>query len=184
MAKKLTGRALAKFEAERDVWQEVLDGVREIKAGKGKRKKVEAKSRIVRVRLKSGLSQAQFAIALGVSKRTLEQWEQGRREPSGVNQKKSLTCPNNNALSLTRHLRHRVSLRVVGRQESLYDHVSHDALSPALCLLRVHRCVHDQDGRGGVGWAVDHGTAGVVANDHQHPYVLHHSTRNLVPAQR
>ena len=42
MAKKLTGKALAKFEAERDVWQEVLDGVREIKAGKGKRTKVQA----------------------------------------------------------------------------------------------------------------------------------------------
>lgn len=37
MDKKLTGKALAKFEAERDVWQEVLDGVREIKAGGGKR---------------------------------------------------------------------------------------------------------------------------------------------------
>ena len=84
MAKKLTGNALAKFEAERDVWQEVLDGVREIKAGGGKRTKVEAKSHIVRVRLKSGLSQAQFAAALGVSKRTLEQWEQGRRKPSGA----------------------------------------------------------------------------------------------------
>jgi putative transcriptional regulator len=65
MAKKLTGKALEKFEAERDVWQEVLDGVREIKAGGGKRTKVEAKSHIVRVRLKSGLSQAQFAAALG-----------------------------------------------------------------------------------------------------------------------
>ena len=84
MAKKLTGSALAKFEAERDVWQEVLDGVREIKAGGGKRTKVEAKSHIIRVRLKSGLSQAQFAAALGVSKRTLEQWEQGRRKPSGA----------------------------------------------------------------------------------------------------
>jgi putative transcriptional regulator len=84
MAKKLTRKALAKFEAERDVWQEVLDGVREIKAGGGRRKKVEAKSHIVRVRLKSGLSQAQFAAALGVSKRTLEQWEQGRRQPSGA----------------------------------------------------------------------------------------------------
>jgi hypothetical protein len=41
MAKKLTGKALEKFEAERDVWQEVLDGVREIKAGGGKRTKVE-----------------------------------------------------------------------------------------------------------------------------------------------
>ena len=84
MAKKLTGNALAKFEAERDVWQEVLDGVREIKAGGGKRTKVEAKSHVIRVRLKSGLSQAQFAAALGVSKRTLEQWEQGRRKPSGA----------------------------------------------------------------------------------------------------
>ena len=81
---KLTGKALAKFEAERDVWQEVLDSVREIKAGRGKRTRVIAKSRIVRLRLNTGLSQAQFAAALGVSKRTLEQWEQGRREPSGA----------------------------------------------------------------------------------------------------
>jgi putative transcriptional regulator len=56
MRKKLSGKALAKFEAERDVWQEVLEGVREIKAGGGKRTKVEAKSRIVGVRMKSGLS--------------------------------------------------------------------------------------------------------------------------------
>jgi hypothetical protein len=28
MGKKLKGRALSKFEARRDVWQEVLDGVR------------------------------------------------------------------------------------------------------------------------------------------------------------
>ncbi|HZR03186.1 MAG TPA: hypothetical protein VFA81_08460 [Burkholderiales bacterium] len=61
MSKKPTGKALAKFEAERDVWQEVLDGVREIKAGGGKRTKVQPKSQVVRVRLKSGLSQAQFA---------------------------------------------------------------------------------------------------------------------------
>lgn len=84
MGKKLTGKALAKFEAERDVWKEVLEGVKEIKAGGGKRTKVPSTSQIVRVRLKSGLSQAQFAAALGVSKRTLEQWEQGRREPSGA----------------------------------------------------------------------------------------------------
>ena len=82
--KKLTESELANFEAKRDVWQEVLESVREIKAGGGKRKKVEAKSNVVRVRLKSGLSQVQFAAALGVSKRTLEQWEQGRRQPSGA----------------------------------------------------------------------------------------------------
>lgn len=80
MSKKLRGRALARS----DIWQEVLDGVRQIKAGGGRRIKVEPRSQIVRVRLKSGLTQAQFAALLGVSKRTLEQWEQGRRKPSGA----------------------------------------------------------------------------------------------------
>src|SRR3970282_1109022 len=84
MSKKLTGKALAKFETGRDVWREVLEGVREIKAGGGKRTKLQPKSQVVRVRIMSGLSQAQFAAALGVSKRTLEQWEQGRRKPSGA----------------------------------------------------------------------------------------------------
>jgi putative transcriptional regulator len=84
VTKKLTARALARFEAERDIWGEVLDGVREIKAGRGKRISVEPRSPIVRARLKSGLTQVQFATLLGVSKRTLEQWEQGRRAPSGA----------------------------------------------------------------------------------------------------
>jgi putative transcriptional regulator len=70
-------------EASRDVWQEVLEGVRAIKAGRGRRIRVEPKSPVVRVRLKAGLTQAEFAELLGVSRRTLEQWEQGRREPSG-----------------------------------------------------------------------------------------------------
>jgi putative transcriptional regulator len=84
MRRKLTGKDLEKFEAERDVWQEVLERVREIKAGGGKRRKVAPESPVARVRLKSGLSQTEFASVLGVSKRTLEQWEQGRREPSGA----------------------------------------------------------------------------------------------------
>jgi putative transcriptional regulator len=82
--KKLTGRALTKFEAERNIWQEVLDSVREIKTGGGKRVVVEPRSPVLRARVRSGLTQAQFAALLGVSKRTLEQWEQGRREPSGA----------------------------------------------------------------------------------------------------
>lgn len=84
MSKKLTGRALTRFEAGRDVWQEVLEGARAIKAGKGKRVKVQPRSPIVRARLKSGLTQGQFADLLGVSRRTLERWEQDRREPSGA----------------------------------------------------------------------------------------------------
>lgn len=35
------------------------------------------------IREKFGLSQAQFAAFLDVSKRTLENWEQGRRDPTG-----------------------------------------------------------------------------------------------------
>lgn len=85
-SRKLSGKALAKFESERDVWQEVLEGAREIMAGGGKRTSVSPPPQVVLVRLKSGLSQAEFAAALGVSKRTLEQWEQGRREPSGAAQ--------------------------------------------------------------------------------------------------
>ncbi|TBR44188.1 helix-turn-helix domain-containing protein [Marinomonas agarivorans] len=35
------------------------------------------------IRAKTGLSQQGFASVLGVSKRTLENWEQGRRQPTG-----------------------------------------------------------------------------------------------------
>ena len=84
MTKKLSGHALAELEAGRDIWREVLEGVREIKAGGGKRTSVEPRSPVVRARLKAGLTQAEFAALLGVSKRTLEQWEQGRRAPSGA----------------------------------------------------------------------------------------------------
>lgn len=35
-------------------------------------------------RLKLGVSQAGFARMLGVSLRTLQEWEQGRRQPSGA----------------------------------------------------------------------------------------------------
>ena len=65
MTKKLTGRALARSEADRDIWQEVLDGLREIKAGRGKRTSVEPRSPIVRARLKSSLTQAQLATRSG-----------------------------------------------------------------------------------------------------------------------
>ena len=35
------------------------------------------------IRAKTGLTQTRFADVLGVSKRTLENWEQGRRHPTG-----------------------------------------------------------------------------------------------------
>jgi putative transcriptional regulator len=72
------------LEAKRDIWQEVLDGARELKAGRGKRTSAAPRSPIAQARLKAGLTQAQFSAMLGVSQRTLEQWEQGRRTPSGA----------------------------------------------------------------------------------------------------
>ncbi|CAN5862513.1 helix-turn-helix domain-containing protein [soil metagenome] len=76
-------KELAEWEAERDLGQEILQGVQEIKAGKTGRRYTVHSFPIVRAREKLGLSQGQFADLLGVSVRTLQDWEQGRREPSG-----------------------------------------------------------------------------------------------------
>lgn len=70
-------------ETERNIGQEILEAVREVKAGGGRRFTIQV-SPIVEARLKSGLSQSEFAKLLGVSKRTLQEWEQGRREPTGA----------------------------------------------------------------------------------------------------
>lgn len=69
-------------EAERNIGQEILDAVREIQVGGGKRVQLKA-SPVVEARQKLGLSQVEFAKLLGVSLRTLQEWEQGRRQPSG-----------------------------------------------------------------------------------------------------
>lgn len=82
--KKMAARPLSQFEAKPAVGQQVLDGVQKIKAGRGTQASAEVRSPIVQARLKSGLKQDKFAALLGVSKRTLEQWEQGRRAPRGA----------------------------------------------------------------------------------------------------
>lgn len=70
-----------KRDANRDIWQETLDAVRDIKAGTvGQIETVEL-SAVVEARQKAGLSQSRFAELLGVSVRTLQDWEQGRRKP-------------------------------------------------------------------------------------------------------
>lgn len=67
-----------------DIGAELLSSVREMKAGIRARVHHPKISEIAHARLVSGLSQTAFAALLGVSVRTLQDWEQGRREPSGA----------------------------------------------------------------------------------------------------
>ena len=72
---------MSKKPENRDVGMEILDGIRQIK--KGETGRVITFPAISEIRNKVGLSQSEFAKLLGVSVRTLQEWEQGRRAPSG-----------------------------------------------------------------------------------------------------
>lgn len=76
----MTQKELRKRDAQRDLGAELLESVRQMVAGKGR----VVMSPVISARKKSGLSQTEFAKLLGVSVRTLQEWEQGRRQPSGA----------------------------------------------------------------------------------------------------
>jgi len=78
--KPLTDAELEAYEATRDLGAELLESILEMKAGKGR----VVFSPAIEARKKTGLSQSQFAALLGVSVRTLQGWEQGRKQPSGA----------------------------------------------------------------------------------------------------
>jgi putative transcriptional regulator len=107
---KMSKKELLARDVKRDIGAELLQSVRDLRAGRfgrkttivtmpdgsvgrlielpnGKVVKDEtltgARWALLSARSHSGLSQAEFAAALGVSKRTLENWEQGRAEPTG-----------------------------------------------------------------------------------------------------
>jgi putative transcriptional regulator len=65
----------------RRIGEEILEGLREIKRGEVGR--VVTYPPVAETRARVGLSQSEFARLLGVSVRTLQEWEQGRRAPSG-----------------------------------------------------------------------------------------------------
>jgi putative transcriptional regulator len=80
----MTEKQLAKWEKSRNIGQEILQGIRDIKGGRVGRRYTVGSYPIVRAREKAGLSQAKFAALLGVSVRTLQDWEQGRRQPNAA----------------------------------------------------------------------------------------------------
>ena len=83
---KMTEKQIAKWEKTRNIGQEILQGIRDLKAGRARRRFTVDSYAIVRAREKSGLTQSEFAKLLGVSVRTLQDWEQGRREPNAAAQ--------------------------------------------------------------------------------------------------
>lgn len=69
--------------SKRDIGQELLEGIQAIKAGQGRRVTVQIPGDVKAIRDRMDLSQSAFAGILGVSVRTVQEWEQGRRKPSG-----------------------------------------------------------------------------------------------------
>jgi len=87
---KLTEAELLARDAERDLDAELVDAIREMQAGQVGRASVVTddgrviESPVAKARLRARLSQAQFAALLGISVRTLQEWEQGRCSPTGA----------------------------------------------------------------------------------------------------
>jgi putative transcriptional regulator len=74
--------------SDRNIGQEILEGIKEIKRFKKGEIDLTVRTlnepsptKIIRKRLR--LSQSAFASLMGVSPRTIQDWEQGRRKPQG-----------------------------------------------------------------------------------------------------
>jgi len=66
--------------------KDLLESVRQMKAGKAARTTKVTLSPIAEARNRLGMSQSELAALIGVSPRTLQDWEQGRRKPTGAAQ--------------------------------------------------------------------------------------------------
>jgi putative transcriptional regulator len=69
---------LEKFQSD------LLESVKQMRRGQAARVTKVKVPEAAEARARVGLSQQAFAILLGVSPRTLQDWEQGRRAPTGA----------------------------------------------------------------------------------------------------
>ena len=75
---------------KKELFDQLCESVREagtIRRGEAKPSRifrVKSKNEVARVRGQLKLSQSQFAHLLGISVDTLQNWEQGRRQPTGA----------------------------------------------------------------------------------------------------
>jgi len=77
-------QAVSARDAKRNIGLELLESVRAVKSGNvGKVTKI-ATPLALQARQRLQLSQARFAEVIHVSTRTLQAWEQNRRQPSGA----------------------------------------------------------------------------------------------------
>lgn len=81
---RMSEKELIVRDRRRDIGSELLKAIREMKVGKAARVHRIKVPEALEARMRSGLSQEKFASVLGVSKRTLQEWEQGRRRPTGA----------------------------------------------------------------------------------------------------
>ena len=79
-------KSVKSLSSGEELGRKLLQSVREMKARKFARVTQVPVNEVVEARQSTGMSQAEFASALSISKRTLQEWEQGRRAPSGAAQ--------------------------------------------------------------------------------------------------
>ena len=84
MTRLMTEKELEAFEATRDIEAEILQGIDDMLANNAAKRTVVTETDVALARRKAQLTQEQFAKLLGVSRRTLESWEQGAGRPSGA----------------------------------------------------------------------------------------------------
>jgi putative transcriptional regulator len=76
-----------KLDAEMKRFQDdLLQSVRDMRSKRAAKTTKVIVTRASEARSRVGLTQSEFAKLLGVSVRTLQDWEQGRREPTGAAQ--------------------------------------------------------------------------------------------------